>query len=44
LFVTLFKLVLIDLPIVSVLVRAVLFIGVGAAGVAISRLFYVKKK
>jgi uncharacterized membrane protein len=44
LFVTLFKLVLIDLPIVSVLVRAVLFIGVGAAGVAISRLFYTNKK
>ncbi|MFC4769708.1 DUF2339 domain-containing protein [Effusibacillus consociatus] len=44
LFVTLLKLILIDLPSVSVLVRAVLFIGLGAIGVAISRFFYQKKE
>ncbi|MCX7572226.1 DUF2339 domain-containing protein [Tumebacillus sp. DT12] len=44
LFITLFKLVLFDLPIVSVAVRAILFIVVGGIGVAVSRLFYGQGK
>lgn len=43
LFVTLLKLIFVDLPTVSVAVRAILFIGLGAVGVGISRLFYQKK-
>lgn len=40
LFVTLAKLVAVDLPFVPVVLRAVLFIGVGTIGVFASRLFY----
>ena len=43
LFVTLLKLIFVDLPTVSVVVRAILFIGLGVMGVGISRLFYQKK-
>ena len=43
LFITLSKLVVIDLQYVSLLIRTVLFIGLGAAGLFVSRLFYVKK-
>ncbi|HEU4965026.1 MAG TPA: DUF2339 domain-containing protein [Bacilli bacterium] len=43
LFVTLLKLVFVDLPSVSIVVRAILFIGIGALGVGVSRLFYQKK-
>lgn len=45
LFITLAKLVAVDLPFVPVVLRAVLFIGVGAIGVFASRLFYgIRKK
>ncbi|WDL98308.1 DUF2339 domain-containing protein [Alicyclobacillus sp. ALC3] len=40
LFITLAKLVVVDLPFVPIVLRAVLFIGVGAIGVFASRLFY----
>jgi len=43
LFVTLLKLIFVDLPSVSVVVRAILFIALGAIGVGLSRLFYQKK-
>lgn len=43
LFITLLKLIFFDLPSVSILIRAILFIGLGAVGIAISRLFYQKK-
>ncbi|MEX2462519.1 MAG: DUF2339 domain-containing protein [Paenibacillaceae bacterium] len=43
LFVTLLKIVFVDLPDVSTAIRAILFIGLGAIGVAISRLFYKRK-
>jgi uncharacterized membrane protein len=43
LLVTLLKIIFVDLPDVSTAVRAVLFIGLGAIGVAISRLFYKGK-
>jgi uncharacterized membrane protein len=43
LFVSLLKLVFVDLPDVSTPIRAILFIGLGAIGVAISRLFYKRK-
>lgn len=43
LFVTLLKIIFIDLPDVSTAVRAILFIGLGAVGVGISRLFYKRK-
>lgn len=43
LFVTLLKIIFIDLPDVSTAVRAILFIGLGAIGVGISRLFYKRK-
>lgn len=39
-FVTLLKVVFYDLPNVSMLVRAVLFIGLGGIGILVSRLFY----
>jgi uncharacterized membrane protein len=42
LFVTLLKIIFFDLPDVSTAVRAILFIGLGATGVAISRLFYIR--
>ena len=40
LFSTLLKVIFIDLPTVSILVKAVLFIGLGAVGLVISRMFY----
>ena len=43
LFVTLVKVIFIDLPDVSTAVRAILFIGLGSIGVGISRLFYSQK-
>jgi hypothetical protein len=43
LFVTLIKIALVDLPDVSIAIRAILFLGLGAIGVAISRLFYKRK-
>ncbi|ARU61261.1 hypothetical protein CBW65_09835 [Tumebacillus avium] len=42
LFGTLLKLLFFDLPTVSILVRALLFIGLGLIGLAISRVFYKK--
>lgn len=42
LFVTLIKLIFIDLPDVSLTIRAILFIGLGAIGVILSRFFYKK--
>ncbi|NQX71214.1 DUF2339 domain-containing protein [Paenibacillus alba] len=44
LFITLLKIIFIDLPDVSTAIRAVLFIGLGAIGVGISRLFYKRKE
>lgn len=44
LFVTLLKIIFIDLPDVSTAIRAILFIGLGAIGVGISRLFYKRKE
>lgn len=43
LFLTLLKIIFIDLPDVSVLIRAVLFIGLGIAGIGVSRILYKKK-
>jgi len=43
LFLTLVKIIFIDLPDVSTAVKAVLFIGLGSIGVAVSRLFYKRK-
>ncbi len=43
LFVILLKIILIDLPGVSVAIRAILFIGLGGVGVGVSRLFYRRK-
>lgn len=43
LFLTLLKLIFVDLPSVSIVVRAILFIGIGGIGVAVSRLFYSRK-
>ncbi|WP_171652688.1 DUF2339 domain-containing protein [Paenibacillus foliorum] len=43
LFITLLKIIFADLPDVSTAVRAVLFIGLGIIGVAVSRLFYKRK-
>ncbi|MBM7661892.1 putative membrane protein [Bacillus mesophilus] len=40
LFVTLAKLILIDLAYISIVIRAILFIGIGLIGVAGSRIFY----
>lgn len=42
LFGTLLKLLFFDLPTVSILIRALLFIGLGLIGLAISRVFYKK--
>lgn len=44
LFLTLLKLIVVDMASVSIVVRAILFIGVGFIGVAISRFFYSNKK
>ncbi len=44
LFVILLKVIIIDLPWVSIAVRAVLFIALGLAGIATSRLLYKKKQ
>ncbi|MBZ5752058.1 DUF2339 domain-containing protein [Metabacillus rhizolycopersici] len=41
---TLAKLLLVDLIYVTIVVRAILFIGLGAIGMLLSRLLYVKKK
>lgn len=41
-FVTLMKLIFFDLPSVSILIRAILFIGLGTIGVFMSRFFYNK--
>jgi uncharacterized membrane protein len=43
LFVTLLKLIFIDLPTVSIVIRAILFIGIGVIGMAISRFYYMRK-
>ncbi|MDK8182201.1 DUF2339 domain-containing protein [Paenibacillus sp. UMB4589-SE434] len=43
LFLTLVKIIFVDMPGVSVAVRAVLFIGLGAAGIVVSRLLYRQK-
>jgi len=40
---TLAKLILFDLQYVSIVVRAILFIGLGGIGIVLSRLLYVKK-
>ncbi|AEI43806.1 DUF2339 domain-containing protein [Paenibacillus mucilaginosus] len=40
LFLTLLKVIFLDLPTVALWVKAVLFIGLGAAGIGISRMFY----
>ncbi|MDT8862154.1 DUF2339 domain-containing protein [Alkalihalobacillus sp. MEB130] len=42
LFLTLLKVIFIDIEAISIFVRAILFIGLGAVGVALSRLFYKK--
>ncbi|GIO33901.1 MULTISPECIES: DUF2339 domain-containing protein [Paenibacillus] len=43
LFLTLIKVIIADLPDVSVAVRAILFIGLGAIGIVVSRLMYKRK-
>lgn len=43
LFVTLSKLILIDIPAVTLVIRAILFIALGGLGVLASRIFYRKK-
>jgi uncharacterized membrane protein len=40
---TLCKIVLVDLQFVTIIVRTVLFVGLGTIGLLVSRLFYVKK-
>lgn len=42
LFITLIKLIFIDIPDVSLAIRAILFMGLGAIGIILSRLFYKK--
>jgi len=44
LFVTLAKLIIVDIPSVSVFIRAVLFMGLGGVGILVSRLFYRRVK
>lgn len=44
LFLTLVKVIVADLPDVSVAVRAILFIGLGAVGILVSRLMYKRKQ
>ncbi|MCJ8014000.1 DUF2339 domain-containing protein [Paenibacillus sp. KQZ6P-2] len=43
LFLTLVKVIIVDLPGVSVAIRAILFIGLGALGMVVSRLLYKRK-
>ncbi|WP_160500551.1 DUF2339 domain-containing protein [Paenibacillus dendrobii] len=43
LFLTLMKVIIVDLPGVTVAVRAILFIGLGALGMVVSRLLYKRK-
>nr|WP_246428031.1 DUF2339 domain-containing protein [Paenibacillus phyllosphaerae] len=43
LFLTLLKVIFFDLPAVSLMIKAVLFIGLGGVGVLLSRLMYTKK-
>jgi uncharacterized membrane protein len=42
LFISLIKVVIFDLFMVSIAIRAVLFIGIGVIGILISRIFYSK--
>lgn len=44
LFLTLIKVIFFDLPTVSVIIKAVLFIGLGGIGVLLSRFFYKKEQ
>ena len=44
LFVTLLKIIFIDLPTVSIFIRAVLFMGLGGIGILVSRMFYSGKE
>ncbi|MEX1028831.1 MAG: DUF2339 domain-containing protein [Paenibacillaceae bacterium] len=44
LLITLVKVIFVDLPFVSMGIRAILFLGLGGIGVAVSRLFYKNKK
>jgi uncharacterized membrane protein len=44
LLITLLKVIFVDLPDVSAAVRAILFLGLGSIGVAVSRLFYKRKE
>ncbi|KGA96128.1 hypothetical protein AJ85_17490 [Alkalihalobacillus alcalophilus ATCC 27647 = CGMCC 1.3604] len=44
LFLTLLKVIFIDLYYLTIMIRAVLFIGLGMIGILLSRLFYVKKE
>jgi uncharacterized membrane protein len=44
LLITLVKVIFVDLPFVSMSIRAILFLGLGGIGVAISRLFYKGKE
>lgn len=44
LFLTLIKVIFFDLPTVSVVIKAILFIGLGGIGVILSRLFYRKDR
>ncbi|WP_198510347.1 DUF2339 domain-containing protein [Bacillus solitudinis] len=42
-FFTLMKIIFVDLPNVSIVIRAILFLGLGAVGIIVSRLFYRKQ-
>jgi uncharacterized membrane protein len=44
LFLTLAKLIVVDLPTLSVLMRAALFSFLGVIGILLSRMFYIKEK
>ncbi|MGU3473634.1 DUF2339 domain-containing protein [Paenibacillus sp. D51F] len=41
---TLLKVIFIDVPGVTIAVRAILFIGLGVVGIAVSRVMYSKQK
>ncbi|WP_025025507.1 DUF2339 domain-containing protein [Caldalkalibacillus mannanilyticus] len=43
LFFTLLKIIFVDLPNVPLFIRAILFIGLGAIGIFMSRMYYSKK-
>ncbi|MCR8644697.1 DUF2339 domain-containing protein [Paenibacillus sp. N1-5-1-14] len=43
LFITLAKMIFVDLPFVSTAIRAILFIALGSVGIALSRLYYRRK-